>query len=402
MTTGDDADPFDDDSSQNNPFAGLPMFGDIARALSGQGPLNWDAARQFAQLAATGGAPEANVDPSIRFALTDLAGIAELHVGDLTGCDVSGYVVSTPTPGVWALQALEAYRPLFTEMATSLRKRKPNTEELAEIESDPMANMMRGLSEMMAPSMLGMSIGSTVGQLAKRAFGDYDLPIPRSHTSQLTLLPGAIDQFADDWSLNRDSVRLWVVSQELTTRALFSVAHIRDGLSALVRAHVAAFEADPEAVAEKLSGLDLGGGDMMQSLQRSLGDPEILLGAVSSPAQQAMQPQLDAALAVVVGYVDYVVDGVAQRLIGGESDRISEAVRRRRIEAAPEDAFVERLLGLQLNRQLVERGRSFIAGVLERAGHVGVNQLLEREGSLPTPAEIDAPGLWLARIEFGD
>ena len=27
-----------------NPFSALPMFGEIAKALQGQGPLNWDAA----------------------------------------------------------------------------------------------------------------------------------------------------------------------------------------------------------------------------------------------------------------------------------------------------------------------------------------------------------------------
>ncbi len=31
------------------------MFAELARALAGQGPLNWDAARQFALLAAAGG-----------------------------------------------------------------------------------------------------------------------------------------------------------------------------------------------------------------------------------------------------------------------------------------------------------------------------------------------------------
>ena len=35
----------------DDPFANLPLFGDLAKALSGQGPLNWDAARQFAALA---------------------------------------------------------------------------------------------------------------------------------------------------------------------------------------------------------------------------------------------------------------------------------------------------------------------------------------------------------------
>ena len=64
----------DDDPGESiDPFAGLPLFGDLARALSGQGPLNWDAARQFALIAASGGgaarrlpvpSTPANVDPS--------------------------------------------------------------------------------------------------------------------------------------------------------------------------------------------------------------------------------------------------------------------------------------------------------------------------------------------------
>ena len=37
-----------------NPFDGLAMFGDISRLLAGQGPLNWDAARQFAITSASG------------------------------------------------------------------------------------------------------------------------------------------------------------------------------------------------------------------------------------------------------------------------------------------------------------------------------------------------------------
>ncbi len=386
--------------SGDNPFGDLPMFADLARALSGQGPLNWDAARQFAQLAATDGAAEANVDPSIRFALADLAQIAEPHVLDVTGQDISGYEVITTTPGAWSQQTLEAYRPLFTELAESLGKRpEPSGDEVAE--SDPMMTMMAGLSQMMAPAMLGMAIGSMVGRLGKRAFGQYDLPIPRAtKANQVSLLPGTVDAFANDWSLPRDSMRLWVLVHELTTHAVFSVAHIREGLSTLVRSHVGAFQPDPSAVAEKLGNLDFEGGDPMQALQKTLGDPEILLGAVESPAQAALKPQLDAAMAAVIGYIDVVVDTVSMRLIGGDAQRISEAVRRRRVESSPDDIFVERLLGLHLTRQQVERGRAFVDGVFERDGQVGVNQLLDKPGSLPTPAELDAPGLWLARLEL--
>ena len=109
-----------DGPGSDNPFENLPMFGDLARALAGQGPLNWDAARQFAALAATGGAAEANIDPSVRIKLGELAQIAELHVRDLTGFDGPSPEVVPVTSGAWAQRTLEAYRPLFTELATSL------------------------------------------------------------------------------------------------------------------------------------------------------------------------------------------------------------------------------------------------------------------------------------------
>jgi uncharacterized protein (DUF2342 family) len=37
---------------------------------------------------------------------------------------------------------------------------------------------------------------------------------------------------------------------------------------------------------------------------------------------------------------------------------------------------------------------------LERAGEGELSRLWESPAGLPTPAEIDAPGLWLARIDL--
>ena len=62
------------DQPASDPFANLPMFGDLAKALAGQGPLNWDAARQFASLSSSGGTSERNVDPAARIVYGLLAG----------------------------------------------------------------------------------------------------------------------------------------------------------------------------------------------------------------------------------------------------------------------------------------------------------------------------------------
>ncbi len=394
---GDEVGPFG-----RNPLENMPLFGDLSRALSGQGPLNWEAARQFALLSASGGGlvpgapagvPSGNVDPTVRIKYAELADIARPHVGDVMGLDVPATEPSVATPEQWAQQTLEAYRPLFTDMAVSLGP----PDEGDDAAQDPMAQMMAGLSRMMAPAMLGMSVGSMVGNLARRAFGVYDLPIPRA-TPALVLVPPTIDAFAADWQIPIDEMRLWVLAHELAGLTLFSVDHVADHLRALVQRHVGAFRPDPSAISDKLGSLDLDPSDPMAAMQQAFGDPEVLLGAVRSPEQLELEPRLDAAVATAIGVIDWVVDAVAVRLIGGSALQIAEAVRRRRAETSPDDVFVERLLGIRLGAVQTARGKAFVQGVVDRAGETGLAPLFTDPASAPTPNEIDAPGLWLARV----
>lgn len=395
----DEGRPEDDDNGTPNPFSAFPMFGDIARALQGQGPLNWDAARQFAMLGATEGASEPNIDPQVRMAYADLARIAAMHVNDVTGCDTVFPEARIVTRGQWTSETLEAYRPLFTDLATSLGNVGGVTAD--EQSADPFVQMLSNLGRMMGPAMMGMAVGSMVGSLAKRVFGLHDLPIPRPK-QEVVLVGSTIDRFAADWEIPVDEMRLWVLSHELSGYQILSIDHLREELAQLVRQHVGGFRPDPSSIAEKLESFDpfSGGdsGDPTEALQRLFGDPEVMLGAVQSPEQIALQPRLDAAVAAVVGYTDWVVDAVAVRVVGGEALRIAEAVRRQRSGASADDVFVERLLGIRLGDDQVVRGKNFVQGVVDRVGEARLTQLLAMPESMPTPSEIDAPGLWIARV----
>lgn len=382
-------------SAGGDPFSGMPFFGDLARAMAGQGPINWEAARQFAQLGATGGAPEANVEPSTRVAIGDLAPIARLHVSDVTGVDLSPIEPVTLTRSQWAAETLEAYRPLFTRLAESLAA--PASVDDA---ADPMTQMMSGLSRLMGPAMIGMAVGSMVGNLAQHCFGTHDLPIPRTDR-QVSLIGATIDAFASEWDVPVDEMRLWVLAHEYAGWAVLAEPTLRVPLTELVSAHVGGFRPDPEAVAEKLAGLDMTSGDAFAGIQEAFSDPEVLLGAVRSDEQRSLEPRLDAAVAAVLGLTDWIVDAVAVRVVGGGALRIAEAVRRRRVEAAPSDVFVHRLLGIRVDEGCVRRGKQFVQGVVDRAGESVIATMISAPEACPTPAEIDAPGLWLARVTGG-
>jgi uncharacterized protein (DUF2342 family) len=104
---------------------------------------------------------------------------------------------------------------------------------------------------------------------------------------------------------------------------------------------------------------------------------------------------------VVVGVVDHVMDTVGTKLISSYG-MLTEALRRRRVETAESDRFVERLMGLELTQAVYDRGANFVDGVIERAGEDGLARLWQSEKMLPSPPEIEAPGLWLARIDLPD
>jgi putative hydrolase len=395
------------------PFAGIPLFGDLAKAMAGQGPLQWDVARQVAISTATNGTnTEANVDPSSRVSLEQLAPIADMHVRNYTGLTTgTNRDTGTALPNIvvtnhstWVHHTLESYKPLFTQLATALSNPNVETPQAGtelDTETDQITAMMSSLNKMMAPAMMGMSIGSMIGQLSLRAFGQYDLPIPREPRNQLLLVAGNVEQFANDWSIAVDDMRMWVLIHELTSHAVLSVDHVRDSINQQISKYIAGFRPNPNALMERLTTMDLGTTDPMAMMQKFLTDPTIILGAVRSPEQERQAPVLDAMIASIIGYIDHSVDAMEALVLGGGA-QIAEAVRRRRVESAPHDSFVEQLLGLRLTRQQVERGHGFASGVTERAGHDGLSQLFNKAGNLPTPNELDAPGLWLARIELQD
>ena len=393
------------DSPSENPFSGLPFFGDMAKAMSSQGPLQWDVARQTAMMTALSGtSTEPNVDPASRVGIEQLVPIADLHVRNHTGLDTApaGKLphVVVVNRSMWVHHTLESYKPLFNELATSLSGASTTTADALDVtQDDPMMNMMASLNKMMAPAMMGMSVGTMVGQLALKSFGQYDLPLPREPQDQMLIVASNVDEFAHDWSIPVDDMRMWVLIHELTSHAVLASPHIRVAVSNAISSYMRGFSPNPHALMERLSNMDMGTSDPMAMMQKFLTDPTIILGAVRSASQEAQAPSLDTMIAAIIGYIDHAVDTVSASLLGGSS-QISEAVRRRRVEASPSDTFVEQLLGLRLTRQQVERGHAFAAGVVERAGQDGLAALFAAAGNLPTPNELDAPGLWLARLNI--
>jgi putative hydrolase len=402
----------------STPFgAGNPLerlFGDLLRSLGSSGPLQWDLARQAAQLVASGGEPEANVDPLQRIGLEDLWRVAELHVGALAFVPPPERPVAVRPVGrvSWALEALDAWRQLLEVLAAALARGLRHDETEGAGEDEParaawqerdeasprgtLGGLLGSLGQVMAPALLGLQIGAAVGYLARRSLGQYDLPIPRPGSEAILVVPANLEGFARDWSLSLEEVSLVVLACEHARHSVLSRPHVADRFLALLRAHADGFRPDPAALEERLSGLDPGDPSALEAV---LGDPQSLLGTMRTPEQEALGRELAALVAALEGFADRVGAVIAERLLGGGS-RLEEAFRRRRVEREETERFVERLLGVDVGQATVERGRAFVDGVIERAGEEGLLDLWRSAATLPTPAEVDAPGLWLERIRL--
>jgi putative hydrolase len=378
--------------------------------MGGAGP--WEAARSLALNVATEGRSEPNVDPLERIKLEQLARVAELQVAHVTGLSTSvtgrELTVLPVTRAHWAQRTLEDYRPLLEKLAASLGSPEALAGELDQFDDDgppsgpedQLAAMLGPMLSAMQPMMVAMTAGSMVGHLARRSLGQYDLPIPRPRSDELMILVPNLDAFGREWSLPEDDLRLWICLHEIAYHTVLAVPHVRERLDSLLVRYTTSFRNDPRALEEQLGGLDLAGGpDALAGIQQILGEPGALLGAIQSDEQRALLPQVDALLAVLAGVVDHVMDEVGHKLIGSYG-MLTEALRRRRVETAESDRFVERLLGLEMTQATYDRGANFVDGVIERAGEEALARLWESERLLPSPPEVDAPGLWLARIDL--
>jgi putative hydrolase len=403
-----------------NPFQSL--LGDLMHMLGSNGPDLWEMTRAFALNVATGGTPETNVEPLQRIQVEQLSRVAELNVIEATGMPVTPdgrRLTCVPVGrGDWTVRALESWRPVLQAMAAPAQAPDPPTEDahatgssdLDPRDPDPtggMAAMLGQMASTIGPMFSGLQVGSVVGHLSQRTLGQYPLALPWSPSDELLLVTSNIVEFASDWSLPEEETLLWVSARELASNSVLTRPAIRARFEELLLALAGSQAAAQQDLAGRLRGLGggeeieagLGSGMDIESLQGMLGDPEALLGDLLTPETRYTSDQLTSLAVVVDAYADHIATLVGTKLVGAHT-QLAEAWYRRRTERGKGEEAAGALFGLDLDQSAVDRGRAFVAGVIERAGQDGLARLWEPVRNLPTPAEVDAPGLWLERIDL--
>lgn len=393
-----------------NPF-GFDLS-ELMRMLQSPGPVNMEIARTTAETMATVDPetgeqhPEPPVDPEHARAFEDVVRAVQLSVSETTGITgaltVPARVVDRPA---WSRTTLHGLEPVLTSLAEALGRGglgaagAPDPGEAQAMAPDA---FLGALMQQLVPLLLGGWAGSMIGLLSHRALGQYDLPLPLAGAPELLFVGKNVDDFANEWSLPVDELRYAIALREVVHGAQRAVPWVRERLVRLASAYVGAYDVQQEAIEEQLGSLDPNDPTAMDAMAR-LADPDTLLGAMRSEQQGPMLEELQRFVAIIEGYTDVVVEQLGARMVSSHG-RIDEALRRHRLERGDATGFVDRLLGLELDRAHYDAGAAFCRGVMERSDgrFEQLNRLWVREAMVPTQAELAAPGLWLARIDLPD
>jgi putative hydrolase len=361
------------------------IFDQLMELLNHPGPINWKLAEQIATHV-TG--EEEPIDPWLADEYLELTRVAQLRIGQTTPlATTSGGEIIPLDRKRWAERNLRSFRYLVEPMAEKM-------DSLPAIEGMPAG--MEAMLGPLIPALLGMQMGVMVGFMSHRVLGQFDIGLPTADNGDLYYVVPNIEAFASDNGLEPRQVRLWVALHEVTHQAQFERAWVRPYFIGLVNDFLETMSVDTSALGERLQEFS----DPAR-LQEMLSDPSGLTGMTVGPEQMPKLEAVQAFMAVIEGYSDYVMDHAAASLLP-DLDRMRAAMTARREDAEHGEGALNRLLGLELKREQYRVGAEFCAQVAERWGEDALNKLWDGPELLPTLAELGDPLGWAARVLLDD
>jgi len=234
-----------------------------------------------------------------------------------------------------------------------------------------------------------------MGYMSSRVLGQYDVSLLGAETQPRLLFVGPnLAGAVRDLDVEPQGFGRWICAHELTHVFQFQgVPWLREHLSGLLREYVRTLEVRIQKGAA--GGLpSLPDPARLVELFRDGG----LAALVQSPEQRALMDRVQAAMSVVEGYSEHVMDAIAAEHIQ-EHEKLRTAMDRRRSSRSAPQRLIERLLGFDVKLRQYEQGKRWADEVAASAGIEGLNRVWSSPDALPSADELQHPGAWLKRTE---
>jgi putative hydrolase len=105
-------------------------------------------------------------------------------------------------------------------------------------------------------------------------------------------------------------------------------------------------------------------------------------------------------MSLLEGFSDYVMDEVGRGLVPG-LEIISARFHERRTQRTGFERAILRLTGMDLKMEQYRRGEAFVRAIAEARGRAALDHIWASPTTLPTPAEIESPAIWIGRVLDG-
>ncbi len=394
---------FPDQFNPNN----RDLFRVLVEIFSDPQRLQWELASELARVSSGVDGKDANVDPIARSKLEEIFHAAELLVSSSQDFSMGSSVYGTPniiTPPEWALVTLAEWKPLLSVVANAHAQQfkfEPRMQTDDGFNPIDMGGMFGQAAQALGPALIGMQIGTSIGNVARRTFGNFDIPIPRESKTTVCLVSTNIESFANDWSLSLEDVALWASIREIATAQLLDIPHISQALLEPLNSYAMNFSPDAGALEDKLSAIDITDLSDFSQMQSIFGDPSLISASTPTPLQREAMEQSSTMFSLIEGWAEYVASTLSSKLISSHGP-LTEALRRARVEREEEQDYLDIFLGLNTTQEQIDLGAKFVNGLVERIGPARLGEIWKDAAHLPTPAELDAPGLWIERVSFLD
>jgi coenzyme F420 biosynthesis associated uncharacterized protein len=368
--------------------------------------IDWGTAQRVGELVAGsppfGGVRSASVEPLTR----EFAGKVGAYSGLSSSAELPALEL-VDRPG-WIAANLKSMRPLLA----------PITEPLGDGKG-VFAGPLRSVSGL----LMGVQVGALTGVLSQRVLGQYDLALlDASVTPRLLLLAPNLAQAARALGVDRDELVLWVSIHEITHAVQFTGAPwLREYLGGMLKELIEGLQVTISGrSSDDENGAGAAGDDGANGRRRgwmpempSLPDVAELRDMVERARRGellrltlgedrwALVERMQAAMSLIEGHAEHVMDAIGADVLPS-LPRLRAALNHRREHRGLPWRVLERLLGLELKMRQYEAGRRFCDAVVDAGGPQALALAWSGPDALPTPAELEQPSLWIARVPGGE
>jgi coenzyme F420 biosynthesis associated uncharacterized protein len=256
-----------------------------------------------------------------------------------------------------------------------------------------MPGPLGGIARSMVGAATGAEVGVAAGYASRRVLGQYDVAIlGPDRPARLLLVAPNITAAAAELEVDLGAFVRWVALHETTHAIQFAQAPwLREHLGGLLRTLLAS-AAGGLGLSELVRRIASNPRDTLSTLLR--GD---IAKAIAGPEQAPTLDRIQAAMTVVEGHAEHVMDAAAPEFVDDVS-HLRARMEERRSRRGPFEMIAGRLLGMDLKLRQYRLGKAFCDGVAERGGLDALNRVWEGPEALPEPEELEHPAAWLERM----